>query len=197
MINCIVLAKGEEILSRVNFLINLYQNGDMSFPLKTLRWLEEAEKGMSEMKIPEGAEMSSLRGSIIKVEDKMKAEDKMVKRSEIKAAVNNAAAEAISRTEEILRERMLESEAILKEFQNKLCEGMTAFLLQNEIPQKGVSYNNWLNLIWNMMCDQQATKPLTLYIKSSLSSFDRYYILNNIMRNVMDEELKNFENAKI
>jgi hypothetical protein len=165
-------------LRKLSSLIDCYQRGEFGFPDKVLEWLEEAEKILSKLRLPDGSEMSALRGLILKTTDQQTASDS---RSSIRRAKNVAAAEALERAEKVMRERILTAEERLKVFEDKLSEGMTAFMLQNVLPEMESSRQKWLIDIWSEIRKFKPTQPLAIYLASSLSQADRCYILDHVI----------------
>jgi len=177
MILCVQIDKLGSCLSTLAPLMDRYQNGKPSFPDDTLKWLEDAEKTMS----MDGAEMSALRGRILRASDALPTDDGRPKRAAVRRARNAAAAEALGRAEEILRRRLLDAEERLRHFEDKLCEGITAFLLQNSLPEKTSTHQVWLNQTWTQFKQFQATRPLATYIAASLAKLDCSYILDRVL----------------
>lgn len=176
---CVQIEKLSERLSRIAPLMDLYQQGDAAFADRTLAWLDETEKAMSQLHLPAGAELSTLRGKILRSD-----EDDSLRRSAARRARFAAASAALERAESILRERVQAAEERLRFFEEKLCEGMTAFLLQTPLPARSGSYNAWLSETWQLVQQQQATRPLALYVAASLSPIDRSYILDRVLSRV-------------
>lgn len=188
MILCVQLEKLGGHLALLAPLLDKYQRNEPSFPDETLKWLEEAEKTMSMLRLPEGGEMSALRGRILKAADALPAEDGRPARSAVRRARSAGAAEALDRAESVLRRRVLAAEERLKFFDEKLCEGMTAFLLQNGLPAKGAAHQGWLMEVWDQFRQFEATRPLALYMAASLSQTDRCYVLDRVLSRVTGRE---------
>lgn len=189
MILCVQIEKLNSFLSTLAPLMDRYQRGELSFVDDALKWLEEAEKTMSSLRIPEGAEMSALRGRIIRSSDTSTNSGDHTTRSAIRRARNAAAAEALERAEAILRNRLLAAEERLKLFEDKLCEGITALMLQTPLPEKTLPHRQFLDRVWDLLRQQKSTRPLALYIAASLTPFDRSFILDRVLSRVIDEEL--------
>jgi hypothetical protein len=190
MILCVLVDQLGSCLSTLAPLIDRYQKGDPSFPDDALKWLEGAEKTMGMLRLPESAELSALRGRILKASDALPADGGRPKRTAVRRARNAAAAEALERAEAILRRRLLDAEERLRQFEDKLCEGITAFLLQNVLPGKTLARQAWLSQIWTSFQKFQATRPLAIYIAASLSKVDRSYILDRVIARVAENELE-------
>lgn len=189
MILAVQIEELSSYVKTLSQLINQYQQGESNFADNTLKWLEEAEKVMSKMRLPEGSEMSALRSRILRAEQVSISEGTLTK-SNIRKARNAAAAEALERAESIMRSRLLTAEERLRFFEEKLCEGMTALLLQASLPEKRGSYTEWLNLVWDQLRQEKSTRPLVLYITASLTPYDRSLILNRVLSRVTKEELE-------
>lgn len=186
MILCVQLEKLGAQLGTLSPLLDRYQRADPLFADLALKWLEEAEKAMGTLRLPEGAEMSALRGRILKAADSLPAEENRPSRVAMRRARDAAAAEALERAESILRRRVLAAEERLKFFEEKLCEGLTAFLLQNDLPARGPAHQVWLLRIWEAFRQFQATRPLAVYMAASLSSTDRCYLLDQVLERVLE-----------
>jgi hypothetical protein len=189
MILSVQIEKLGSYLGTLAPLMDKYQRGELSFPDDALKWLEEAEKTMSRLRLPEGAEMSALRGRILKAADVSTGPESHLTRSAIRRARNAAAAEALERAEAILRSRLLAAEERLRLFEDKLCEGMTALMLQTPLPEKTLPHMERLNRVWNLLRQQQSTRPLALYLAASLTAFDRSFILDRVLSHLNEEEL--------
>ena len=197
MILCVQIEKLSSCLGTLAPLIDRYQRGEPRFPDETLKWLEEAERTMSMLRLPEGAEMSALRGRILKAPDALPADDGRPKRTAAQRARNAAAAEALERAEAILRRRLCEAEERLRHFEDKLCEGITAFLLQNALSEETSPHQVWLNQIWTRFKQFQATRPLAIYMGASLTKVDRSYILDRVLARAGENEVKSFSMERV
>ncbi|MGK0422223.1 MAG: hypothetical protein ACJAT9_001908, partial [Polaribacter sp.] len=161
----------EELKKRsklVPFLIDMYKKGDSNFSRHVIEWLEKNEEIMSKLHLSEGGEMSVLRSRILKFTDVYRPADERLTQSALRKGKNAETASVVERAEEIIRIAIQESEERLLQFENKLCEGMTAFLLENELPPQGRNYMGWLNQIWQMIKAQGSTRALAMYISASL-----------------------------
>lgn len=174
----------------ISSLIDLYKKGDSTFPNHVVEWLEETERVMSRLHLSEGGEMSVLRSRVLKFSDVYRHGSERPSQSAIRKGKNAEAATVLERAEEILRTAISSSEERLLQFENKLCEGMTAFLLENALPPQSVDYMSWLNQIWGMINVQASTKALALYINASLVSYDRTYILEKVISRLAQQELR-------
>lgn len=182
MILCLRLEKLADFLATLSPLMNEYQGGNTRFPDLALSWLTAAEKMMSELRLPEGAEMSSLRGRIVKAgADTAERENGGLSRSAVRRARSTAAAGALDRAEEVMRGHVLAARERLDLFESKLCEGLTAFLLQNKLPVRFNPHQQWLLLVWKRLQQCQTTLPLALYLSSSLSLPDRCHLLARVL----------------
>ena len=184
MIYCVQIDKLGENLQALTGVMDLYQQRDPAFPDRALGWLTEAEKSMGRLRLPEGSEMATLRGRITRAEDQALDEEGRPTRKVRTRARNAAAAEALERAEAILRGRVTAAEERLQQFEDKLCEGMTAFLLEHQLPPRNVGQQEWLKQIWAMFSAGKATRPLSIYLSASLSLVDRLFILDRVLARV-------------
>jgi hypothetical protein len=187
LIHSMLIEKLGPFLTELSSLMESYQKGDPAFPNNACDWLSRAEKAMSALRLPEGSEMSGLRGRVLKASDSLIAREERASRSTIRSARNAAAAEAIERGEEIVRTRIRESQQKLQQLEDKLCEGMTALLLQITLPSLEGSLNTWLNQVWFHLQQQESTKALALYLSASLGMVDRLFILNQVLGRITEQ----------
>jgi len=184
LIFCFQIEKIRAHLVSYPALIDQYRRKESTFPDHAVAWIEEAEKLMSMLQLPDSTELSSLRGRVLKVEDSLRTGDEPPSRAAIRRAGNAAAADSLERAEAILRGRLTAAEDRLRMFEDKLCEGMTAFLLQNALPPMGGSRHGWLVRVWSQFAQFSATRPLSLYLAASLAEVDRCYIMENVLNRV-------------
>lgn len=186
MICCHRIENLQTPLAEISQLVAAYQRGELSFADDTVKWLDDTEKRLAQLRIPGSSEIATLKGRILKTADAMSQGAEKPARSQLRAARNVAAAEALERVEEIMRHALQEAEERLERFEEKLCEGMTAFCLQVELPEKYKPHSTWLQEIWDMIAANGPTRPLALYLASSLSLADRLFLLNTIITRIND-----------
>ena len=185
LILCLQTQRLRAQLASYPALIDEYQRRETEFPEHAIGWIEAAEKLMAMLQLPDSTELASLRGRILKVEDNLASgEGSTVSRTTIRRARNAAAADSLERAESVLRGRLLGAEERLKQFEDKLCEGMTAFLLQNTLVPQGGGRQEWLLQVWAQFAQFPATRPLSLYLASALAQVDRCFILDNVLQRV-------------
>lgn len=172
-------------------LIDAYAKGDHNFVPHTLAWLQETEGMMSRLHLPEGAEMSSLRGQILKTADTARDEEGRSTRRAIRQAQNAAAADALTRTEALLQARAREAEQKLEHYEEKLVQAVTAAgLINGTIPSPaGESREKWLRQIWANLTRHDALRPTTMYLAAALSTVDRLFLLDRIMSRLTQPDL--------
>lgn len=190
---CMQLDGLSEHLEGLAPLLDSYRDGKLDYPERALAWLSEAEQLMGRLRLRQGAEMSALRSRILKAEDALRMADSEAGRSAVRRARNAATSEALERAETILRERVSAAEERLTMFEDKLCEGFTAFLLQAALPEKDVPHMQWLDKIWQALNGLDATRPLALYFAASLAPMDRSYILDRVLHRVSRQGLAPLE----
>ncbi len=88
-----------------------------------------------------------------------------------------------------MRTRLIAAEERLKFFEEKLCEGMTHFMLNNQLPNKGNYYSDWLNQVWALMRTYENTRPLVLFMSASLSPSDRSVIMDRVLNRATQDKL--------
>lgn len=198
MVLCMQVEKIRRCLEAVPPLMDRYQRKEVSFPDHVIKWLEDAEKNIASLRLPQVSELATLRGNVLKVEDSLSSGDDRPSRSSVRRASNSTAADSLSRAESILRYQLNTAEDKLKQFEDKLCEGMTAFLLQNTLPpMAGMSRQTWLLYVWEDIRRFQATRPLALYLATSLTQVDRCFILDEILNRMSDWNASRYANPEV
>jgi hypothetical protein len=198
MVLCMQVEKIRRCLEAVPPLMDRYQRKEVSFPDHVIKWLEDAEKNIASLRLPQVSELATLRGNVLKVEDSLSSGDDRPSRSSVRRASNSTAADSLSRAESILRDQLNTAEDKLKQFEDKLCEGMTAFLLQNTLPpMAGMSRQTWLLYVWEDIRRFQATRPLALYLATSLTQVDRCFILDEILNRMSDWNASRYANPEV
>lgn len=177
-------------LREISGLIDLYTNRDPTFPARVMLWLDSVEKVMSELRLPEGAELSVFRGNILKAEDTARSDEGKQTRRAMSQARNAAACEALESAERLMLERVREAEERLTHFENKLVEATTAAALLRIIPRRGPeSREIWLRGIWGALVARQEIRPTTVYLAAALKSVDRLYVLDRVMNRLTEQDL--------
>lgn len=180
MIHCVAIDKLGRCLDKLSPVLDSYRHGDPAFPALALQWLDTTHKDLSNLRLSELSELGTLGASIIKAGESVPGPDGLPpRRSQTRARQNIAAAEALERAEQVLRGRVQASEERLRLFEDKLCEGMTAFMLENSLPEGGGEQA--LRNLWDGLCAYGPTRPLTRYLSASLGSTDRLSLLANIL----------------
>lgn len=182
MILFVQVEKITEFLATLSPLIDEYKAGNYAFAVRAIDWLQGAEDLMSSLRLPEGAEMSSLRGQILKAGDIAKDDEGRRTRAAIRRSCNAAAADALERAECILRRRVVEADEKLQHFEEKLSEAVTAAVLVEAFPYPPVAPRQaWLEQVWSGLSRHQSIRPTTIYLATSLLASDRLYLLDRIM----------------
>jgi hypothetical protein len=177
-------------------LIDAYERGDLDFSERALRWLNEAEQIMARLRLPEGAEMSSLRSSITKAPDDLgdRADGMRASRHARMRAKNSATADALSRAESVMRGIVMESRSRLEEYEGKLVEAVTAAVLVGALPLPPFNPREaWLRHVWQALTEYEPTRPTTVYLASALNGVDRLWLLDEIFSRLLDTELPVFD----
>lgn len=196
MFLAIRIDKLRDHLAGLGPLIDAYERGDHDFPDKALAWLKQSEDVMASLRLPEGAEMASLRSSITKATDELpdREEGHRAPRHARQRARNAAAANALQRAEGIMGGRILDAEQRLQEYEGKLIEAVVGAVLVDIVPlPPGPQREAWLRQVWKAMAQHAATRPTTIYLASALRAVDRLWLLDEIMARLLDPELPVFE----
>jgi hypothetical protein len=185
-----------ELLAELGPLVDGYETGDAEFPERSLAWLGRAEKVMAELRLPECAELASLRGAITKSANELpdRVDGGRASRRSRQRARSAAAADALERAESIMRERMLDAERELHEYEGKLVEAITAAVLIGIVPlPPRTPREPWLAQVWTALAQHEATRPTTIYLASTLHGVDRLWLLDAIFNRLFDTELPVFD----
>ncbi|AKT43562.1 hypothetical protein [Chondromyces crocatus] len=172
-------------LSTLKALMDNYQRGDPRFITDSLAWLTTGEKVMSELRLPQGSEMSALRSRILRVSDALPGgEDRT--RAVLRRAQNAAATEALERAEAVMRQIVVEAEERLERFEEKLAEGVTTAAMAGGLPPRSPVWMDWLRQVWHALVQCAETRSLTVYLAASLPTPDRLFLLDRVLSRLAD-----------
>ncbi len=172
-------------LSTLKALMDNYQRGDPRFITDALAWLTTGEKVMSELRLPQGSEMSALRSRILRVSDALPGgEDRT--RAVLRRAQNAAATEALERAEAVMRQIVVEAEERLDRFEEKLAEGVTTAAMAGGLPPRSPVWMDWLRQVWHALVQCTETRSLTVYLAASLPTPDRLFLLDRVLSRLAD-----------
>lgn len=188
MLLCVRIEELSRHLGGLQQLVNRYQSGEPTFPDDAIAWLLSLEQLMARLRLPDGSEMSALRGRILKAADQQ-AGDPPRPRSVVRQARMVAAAEALERAEAVARQRRLEAEERLFRFEDKLCEAVTAAALAKHVPPQHPSWMDWLRDVWRGLVQCETTRPFAVYLSASLLASDRLYLLDRVMSRLADKSV--------
>ena len=164
-------------LALLSDLATQYRRDTPSWPATAERWLEEAEKRLAQFRFTEAGLIAAARGGIGKATDIMKNTEQATRR-QVERAGRAATWEAVQEAARLLEQRAGQAEEKLRAFEDKLCEGLTAYFLQHPTPgeQPQTPEEVWHGLkLW------ESTKPSSLYLEASLAQHDRIYLLRRIL----------------
>lgn len=168
-------------LQQLSSLTNMYRRQDANWLNSAEIWLEEAEGLMGRFRFAEGGLIAVARGSIAKANDAVYPEGKN-RRKQIVSASRAAAHNALEEAARLMSVRVSQAEERLQAFEDKLCEGMTAYMLENPETLNYV-FTKPANL-WTALKSNSATTALILYAEASIGMQDRMYLLENIMARI-------------
>jgi len=169
------------LLLSLSSLSDLYAHGSMDFSMRSCEWLKESEQAMAKLRIPEGAKMATLRTRILAAPDCALKNSGLRLRSEARKYQDATASEALEEAQVTIQNVLDEAKETLSFYEKKLEEALTAAMLVNIIPPLSHPREMWLKLILDALEAHQSTKPTIIYLKMSLISVDRLYILDSIM----------------
>ena len=173
-------------------VVDRYERGDPEFPEAAIAWLRGCEQLLLGLRLREGAELATLRGSIARAGERGAIDDpeRTSRRGAARRARAVAAAEALERAGAILQQAATEAESRLRHFESKLTEALTAAVLVGLVsypPEE--PRERWLALIWQRLAGHQATRPTAVYLAAALHAPDRLYVLDHVLSRLCEPAL--------
>jgi hypothetical protein len=165
-------------LEQLSGIASLYRENALTWMPQAERWLEEAETHMARFRFPEVGLIAAARGGLSKASDTFQSGERHSRRQEEKAR-NAAAWTAVQEASGLLTTRTRQAEDKLQVFDDKLCEGLTAYFLHHPAEEGGVRPNP--AGLWRGLKEFEATRALALYVEASLAAQDREYLLERIV----------------
>lgn len=185
MSHCLVKEMLASHLERLSALATLHRQGSSLWLPQVEAWLEEAEKLMARFRFAEGGVISAARGNIAKALDMPGAVEQNPRR-QAERRCRAAAQEAVDEAARLLAERARRAEDALRAFEEKLCEGLTAYFLQH--PPEEAGEKPTPSALWRGLKTCESTRALALYMEASLDRQDRLYLFERIQERLAGHE---------
>ncbi len=164
-------------LARLSDLAAKYRRDEPSWPNEAEKWLEEAEKHLAQFRFPDAGLIAAARGGISKAADTARAGGQSTRRQAEKAG-RATSWEAVQEAARLLEQHARQADEKLQTFEDKLCEGLTAYFLHHPAPGET---RPQAEDVWQGIKTWDSTKPLALYVEASLGMQDRLYLLHRIL----------------
>ena len=174
-------------LMEISGLVDLYERKDPSFLQRVMAWLSESEKAFAQLRHPFAAFPAAQRAQILAAREGLRDAGTENTRHQRKIAPI-AAAQALSRMEEELRDQVSSLDEIFEDAKGKIAQLLViASAVAPLSAPEGRERQIWLEEIWARLGEASEARALYLYLNASLAKVDRLYLLNEIVRQWFDE----------
>lgn len=163
---------------------DLAVRNEASFPDRAQDWLHRTEQALVQLRRPEAALFSTLRGRLGSAREGFR-DPQVPGELTSRKALRATASVYLSQGEEVLRRALGDVEEQLRPLRGQLAQLVSAASLLSLIPPIGDTPREpWLRLIWARISQAEQTRGMATYLQTSLSSVDRLYLLDELLSNL-------------
>ncbi|MFW6315313.1 MAG: hypothetical protein ACOC0S_06995 [Desulfohalobiaceae bacterium] len=175
-------------LSKVHEIVNHYQSGSRQFADLTLKWLQEVEQCLQQLRNPAAAAVTAAKARLLAVSDGHREPSLAASSSSSRKAGNATAALVLNHMVELLQGIIADIDAKLDSHREKIAQLLALASSKNPIPlPQNETRRTWLQQVWKSLGSYQETLSMYLYLQASLSASDRRYILEEMLDRLFAE----------
>lgn len=168
-------------------LIDAYQQGEVGFAAKAIRWLQDLEQSLSQLRSPLTSSASRQRARIIAAQNGYREE--AVNRGKLSRTkeINVTASLALSAVEAELVSQVQDIDRKFDVWRDKLAQFVSVASNVEPIPLPPVNpRREWLKLIWRNWGNIDDTKAMYSYLNTVMSPSDRLYLFGELLEHNLE-----------
>lgn len=179
----------EKLLSHLRdipMLVNMYQHGDPLFAQKTVRWLEQVEETLVQLRSPLVSLVAAGRGKILATSDGYAGPGTSVERTPKRKVRNVTITMTLIEIETALRNKVEDIDAKFGAWREKMVQFIAVATTKDAIPLPPTEpHEAWLKTVWRSFHVSSEMKGMYNYLNTVMAQSDRLYILNELIENVL------------
>ena len=171
-------------LLEVSALTGRYAASDPKYVEAVSRWLESTETSLGKLRHPAAGFVASRRGLLEAAPDGYHPDT--VESGHSRKARRAAAAVAIADVEERLGDEVMRLDATFAEWHERMSQLVAVAAQHTDFPAPREPREAWLMEVWRTLDVGNGAQGMFEYLSARLSRTDRLYVLDQIMRNVLE-----------
>ena len=168
----------------VSALTDRYATSDPKYVEAVCRWLETTETALGKLRHPAAGFVAARRGLLEAAPDGHRPE--AVEPGNSRKTRRAAAAVAIADVEGRLSEEVMRLDASFAEWHERMSQLVAVAAQHTEFPAPREPREAWLMEVWRALDVGNGAQGMFEYLSARLSRTDRLYVLDQIMRNVLE-----------
>lgn len=172
-------------LAQIPAVMDFASRGDADFPARAQQWLGNAEQMLGRLRRSEVALLAMLKGKLLSALEGQRDPQVSLALSSRKA-IRAAATIYLAQAESELREVLGKVEDQLQPMRHQLAQLVSAGSLLGMIGNPASAHNReaYLQTVWLRLSEAEQTRGMATYLRTSLASIDRLYLLDELLCNL-------------
>jgi len=174
-------------LDEVPRLVDRFSRREAQTP-EVLEWFSRVEQVLTRLRSPLASMVASERGRVVATPDGLH-DPEVREQASGRKALRAMTAVSLSRVERALREMVGEIDHKLDSLREKLASFLAAASGSVPIPlppECASERQRWLHQVWATLGASPETRSLYAYLNASMSSSDRFYLLDDVLTQMLD-----------
>jgi hypothetical protein len=178
-----------EHLVQLSSVIDRYASGDPYFVEKAIDWISDVEATLSRFRQRDTSLLAAQRGMIQASYDGYYDPALDAAQTSKRKAVRATTAACLARVESAVRTHVQVIDDSLEPLRLKMAQLISVASAVEPIPLPPTEpRTEWVKQVWSGLNVNGEMKPMHSYIAASLSPVDRLFILDELLRNLLDQK---------
>lgn len=171
-------------LLEVSSLTERYATSDPKYVDAVCRWLEATETSLGKLRHPAAGFVAARRGLVEAASDGHRPD--AVEPGQSRKMRRAVAAVAVADVEERLGDEVMRLDASFAEWYERMSQLVAVAAQHTDFPAPREPQEAWLMEVWRTLDVGNGAQGMFEYLSARLSRTDRLYVLDQIMRNVLE-----------
>lgn len=176
-----------EHLQAASGLVDRYARNDWEYPSRVTEWMSDVENTLGKVRSPLVALVAAERARITAVHDGFREPD--LEGINVRKSQKATASLALGRVEAALRDEVRRIDARFDEMRERIAQLLALASTSTPIPLPPTEPRQaWLDRVWSGLAPNGETRSLYSYLGAALTPSDRSYLLDEMLRNLLDAQ---------